>query len=140
GPLARRTTGCGASAPAPVGALLPSFFLESGNGQGAPAPIQSGRRSVGCLTIESENWRSHRERCADLVKQRVAEQRLLDQRGPGPRGGRADRCARLRRDQDRGRGNVTAPQLGQEIEPVHARQLVVEYETARIRERPVLQQ
>src|SRR5205085_3405544 len=28
GPLARRTTGCGASAPAPVGALLPSFFFR----------------------------------------------------------------------------------------------------------------
>ena len=30
GPLARRTTGCGASAPAPVGALLPSRFSGSG--------------------------------------------------------------------------------------------------------------
>src|SRR5256886_13512467 len=28
GPIARRTIGCGASAPAPVGALLPSFFGE----------------------------------------------------------------------------------------------------------------
>jgi hypothetical protein len=38
GPLARRTTGCGASAPAPVGALLPSFFW--GADKGAPPPPQ----------------------------------------------------------------------------------------------------
>jgi len=36
GPTATRTTGCGASAPAPVGALLPSFFCGSGERQWAP--------------------------------------------------------------------------------------------------------
>src|SRR6185369_15865158 len=44
---ARQVTGCGASAPAPVGALLPSFFRGAENGHGAPAPFRSGRRSVG---------------------------------------------------------------------------------------------
>src|SRR6185436_1045484 len=40
------------SAPAPVGALLPSLFAGSGNRQGAPgAPLQSGRRSVGCAML-----------------------------------------------------------------------------------------
>ena len=38
GPLARRTTGCGASAPAPVGALLPSFFWGTEKDKGHPAP------------------------------------------------------------------------------------------------------
>jgi hypothetical protein len=47
GPLARRTTGCGASAPAPVGALLPSIFWER-NETRAPRPSPTGRRSFGC--------------------------------------------------------------------------------------------
>jgi hypothetical protein len=51
---------------------------------------------------------------------------------------RAHGGARLRRDQDRGRRDVTAPQLGQQIEPVQARQLVIEHEAARVRERRVL--
>ena len=38
GPPARRATGCGASAPAPVGALLPLVFRGAENGQGVPAP------------------------------------------------------------------------------------------------------
>ena len=40
GPLARRTIGCGASAPAPVGALLPSFFRERKWTKGHPPPPQ----------------------------------------------------------------------------------------------------
>ena len=51
---ARRVIGCGASAPAPVGALLPSFFFGESKRTRAPAPIQPGRRSVGCLTNEDE--------------------------------------------------------------------------------------
>ena len=48
GSLARRTTGCGVSAPAPVGALLPSFFSTGAEDrQGAPAPSSTGLRSVG---------------------------------------------------------------------------------------------
>src|SRR4051812_39902277 len=41
GPLARRTTGCGASAPAPVGALLPLIFSGSGKtDEGHPEPCE----------------------------------------------------------------------------------------------------
>ena len=47
GPLARRTIGCGASAPAPVGALLPSFFRGAETDEGHPGALaQTGRRSV----------------------------------------------------------------------------------------------
>jgi hypothetical protein len=54
GPSARWAIGCGVSAPAPVGALLPSRFSGSGRGQGASGALaQTGQRSVGCLTIES---------------------------------------------------------------------------------------
>src|SRR5215212_2280086 len=35
---ARQITGCGASAPAPVGALLPSFFAGVETDKGAPTP------------------------------------------------------------------------------------------------------
>ena len=48
GSIARRATGCGASAPAPVGVLLPLIFSRGAeNRRGAPAPCQPGRRSVG---------------------------------------------------------------------------------------------
>ena len=45
GPLARRATGCGVSAPAPVGALLPSIFRERKQAKGHPPPSRTGRRS-----------------------------------------------------------------------------------------------
>ena len=48
--------GAAASAPAPVGALLPSFFQGAGKTKGT-RPCRSGLRSVGCLTIESETMR-----------------------------------------------------------------------------------
>src|SRR2546430_1679892 len=54
GPLARRVTGCGASAPAPVGALLP-HFLGSRNGQGAPGarrPLQPGGGALAALCCQ----------------------------------------------------------------------------------------
>src|SRR2546423_14870656 len=48
GPLARRTIGCGASAPAPVGALLPLIFSGSGKQtRGTRSPARNRRRSVG---------------------------------------------------------------------------------------------
>src|SRR5947209_17505800 len=51
GPTARRTIGCGASAPAPVGALLPLIFRGAEKRtKGIRRPAQTGRRSVGCLT------------------------------------------------------------------------------------------
>ena len=52
GPLARRTIGCGASAPAPVGALLPSFFSGSGNRRRGTRPLSNGPAELCCLTIE----------------------------------------------------------------------------------------
>ena len=42
GPLARRATGCGVSAPAPVGALLPSIFRERKQAKGHPPPLSNG--------------------------------------------------------------------------------------------------
>jgi len=61
GPLARRTTGCGASAPAPVGALLPLIFLKGAEeGQGAPAPLPTGRRSVGFSSFRGRAQRGAR--------------------------------------------------------------------------------
>ena len=42
GPLARRATGCGASAPAPVGALLPSFFREEQKRTRGTRPLLNG--------------------------------------------------------------------------------------------------
>jgi len=46
GPDREAGHGCGVSAPAPVGALLPSFFEGSGNGRRASgAPPRTGRRS-----------------------------------------------------------------------------------------------
>src|SRR5436305_1904259 len=62
GPLARRTIGCGASAPAPVGALLPLIFSGAENGQGAPAPIPSGRRTRPTCRRTSRTAGSSRER------------------------------------------------------------------------------
>src|SRR5947209_13605605 len=47
GSTARRAIGCGASAPAPVGALLPSFSFGEPKRTRAPAPTRSGRRSFG---------------------------------------------------------------------------------------------
>ncbi len=48
GSTARRALGCGVSAPAPVGALLPLIFSTGAEDrQGAPAPSSTGRRSVG---------------------------------------------------------------------------------------------
>ena len=44
---ARRVTRCGASAPAPVGALLPSFLRGRKTDERAPVPRFPGRRSVG---------------------------------------------------------------------------------------------
>ena len=46
GPLARRARRCGASAPAPVGALLPSFSsgVETHDGQPAPSPKPAAER------------------------------------------------------------------------------------------------
>jgi len=41
-PTARRVTGAAASAPAPVGALLPSFFRGAENGQRGARPLSTG--------------------------------------------------------------------------------------------------
>ena len=53
-PVARRVIAVRRSAPAPVGALLPSLLSGSGERTGAAAGalLKIGRRSVGCLTIE----------------------------------------------------------------------------------------
>ena len=62
GPLARRTIGCGASAPAPVGALLPSFFLGSGNGRRAPGAL---------LKRAAERWLFDNRIGADATSHRM---------------------------------------------------------------------
>src|SRR5947208_890137 len=49
-PAARRVIGCGVSAPAPVGALLPLIFWGAETDKGCPLPSRSGRRSFGRLT------------------------------------------------------------------------------------------
>ncbi len=45
GPLARRTTGCGASAPAPVGALLPRLRASRYGGRASPLEGEGVRHS-----------------------------------------------------------------------------------------------
>ena len=45
-PTARRVTGCGVSAPAPVGALLPSIFLGAETDKGIPAPLKPGGEAL----------------------------------------------------------------------------------------------
>jgi hypothetical protein len=54
GPLARRTIGCGASAPAPVGALLPSFFGGAENDKGRPPP-PTGPAERWLVAVERES-------------------------------------------------------------------------------------
>ena len=51
-PIARPGHGVRRSAPAPVGALLPSFWGAEMD-EGIRRPSKTGRRSFGCLTIES---------------------------------------------------------------------------------------
>src|SRR5205085_3122283 len=55
GPLARRTTGCGVSASAPVGALLPSFFSAAETDEGHPAPsYKPDGGALACRTLATD--------------------------------------------------------------------------------------
>ena len=56
GATARRVTGCGASAPAPVGALLPSS-LEERKGTRGTRPLPTGRRSL--AVWQWNTWTMH---------------------------------------------------------------------------------
>jgi hypothetical protein len=64
GPTARRTTGCGASAPAPVGALLPSFFRGRKTDEAqARAPRQAGGGAL-AIALSRKRERGEQERPA----------------------------------------------------------------------------
>ena len=126
GPLARRTTGCGASAPAPVGALLPSFFGERKRTKGIPAPC-SNRAAERWLYGGSKEVRGaaqtrERSRCAisraapalraslprrGACRQRVARSRLRARRGRRRRSDNSPRRAEQTRG-SRGRGAAAA--------------------------------
>src|SRR5436853_1180667 len=54
GSTARRATGCGVSAPAPVGALLPLIFRGAENRRRAPAP--ANRAGAALATDTPTNW------------------------------------------------------------------------------------
>ena len=62
----------------------------------------------------------------NFLKQRVAEQRFLHESGPSGRGAFPNGSAWMRGNEDRRRHNLAAPQLRQEIQSVHSRQLVVD--------------
>src|SRR5256885_13664859 len=78
-PTARRVTGGGASAPAPVGALLPSLFL------GEPKRTRGIRRPA--RNRAAELWPFDKRGWMDVARQRrifVMSSRTVQRTDPGP--------------------------------------------------------